>query len=136
MAMSDAEVQALLSAAHVSVIGTVDPAGTPAQSPVWHLWRGGAAYILVSRASRKWHNIQGNPRVSLCVDTKQAPYRAAIVEGVASEDTRDYGDLLREIAIHYLGESRGNAYADRSTSTNEDSVVVRIEAERIISWAY
>ena len=80
--------------------------------------------------------IQADPRVSLCVDTKAAPYRAVIIEGVAMEDPRDYGDLLREVAVHYLGESRGNAYADNSTATNEDSVVVRIEPTRTISWAY
>ena len=136
MAMTDAQVAALLSEAHVSVIGTVDASGSPAQSPVWHLWRDGAAYILTSRNSRKWKNILRNPRVSLCVDTKAAPYRAVIIEGVAMEDPRDYGDLLREVAVHYLGESRGNAYADNSTATNEDSVVVRIEPTRTISWAY
>lgn len=135
MAMTDAQVEALLSEAHVSVVGTVGASGGPAQAPVWHLWRDGAAYILTSRNSRKWKNILRNPRVSLCVDTKTAPYRAVIVEGVATEDARDYGDLLREVAVHYLGESRGNAYADNSTATNEDSVVVRIEPTRTISWA-
>ena len=136
MAMTEAQVEALLSEAHVSVIGTVDASGRPAQAPVWHLWRDGAAYVLTSRKSRKWKNILRNPQVSLCVDTKAAPYRAVILEGVASEDPRDYGDLLREVAVHYLGESRGNAYADNSTATNEDSVVVRIAPSRIISWAY
>lgn len=136
MAMSEAQVNALLSDAHVSVLGTVDASGSPAQAPVWHLWRDGVAFILTSRSSRKWRNIQRNPSVSLCVDTKTAPYRAVIVEGVASEDPMDYGDLLREVAIHYLGESRGAAYADNSTATNEDSVVVRIEPKRVISWAY
>lgn len=136
MAMSEAQVNELLSDAHVSVIGTVDAAGTPALSPVWHLWREGVAYVLVSRTSRKWKNLQRNPSVSLCVDTKSAPYRAVIIEGTAHEDPRDYGALLLEIATHYLGESRGAAYADNSTATNEDSVVVRIEPKRIISWAY
>ncbi|MGE3961830.1 MAG: PPOX class F420-dependent oxidoreductase [Dehalococcoidia bacterium] len=136
MAMSDAQVNELLSEAHVSVLGTVDADGSPAQAPVWHLWRNGELFVLTSRSSRKWRNIQRNPRVSLCVDTKTAPYRAVIVEGVAAEDPTDYSDLLREVAIHYLGDSRGAAYADNSTATNEDSVVVRIAPKRIISWAY
>ncbi len=136
MAMTDAQVDALLSEAHVSVLGTVDASGSPAQSPVWHLWRNGAAYVLTSRSSRKWKNLLRNPRVSLCVDTKAAPYRAVILEGVATEDPQDYGNLLREVAVRYLGESRGNAYADNSTATNDDSVVVRIDPSRVISWAY
>ncbi|MEX2376242.1 MAG: TIGR03618 family F420-dependent PPOX class oxidoreductase [Dehalococcoidia bacterium] len=130
------EVDGLLREAHVSVIGTVDPTGKPALAPVWHLWRDGVAYVLTSRNSRKWRNIQRNPRVSLCVDTKESPYRAAIVEGPADEAALDYHTLLRELAIHYLGETRGNAYADNSTSTPEDSVVLRIVPERVISWAY
>ena len=136
MAMTEAQINELLGEARVSVVATVDGTGTPAQSPVWHSWRDGVAYLLVSRSSRKWRNMQRNPAVSLCVDTKTAPYRAVLLEGVASEDPRDYEELLREVAIHYLGESRGAAYADRSTATNEDSVVVRIEPKRIISWAY
>src|SRR3546814_13477808 len=108
----------------------------PAQAPVWHLGRGGAAFVLVSRTSRKWRNLQRNPNVSLCVDTKTAPYRAAIVEGVASEDDTDYGNLLLEAAVHYLGARRGKAYADRSTATNADSVVVRLEPKRNITGAY
>lgn len=136
MSMSEAEVNALLSEALVSVLGTVGPDGRPAQAPVWHLWRDGAAYVLTARDSRKWRNIQRNANVSLCVDTKTAPYRAAIVEGEAVEADADYSDVLRQAAIRYLGESRGNAYADNSTSTNEDSVVLRIEPRRIISWAY
>lgn len=130
------EVSELLSEAHVSVIGTVDPAGRPALAPVWHLWRDGVAYVLTSRDSRKWRNIQRNPRVSLCVDTKVSPYRAAIVEGQADEAALDYSTLLRELAVHYLGKSRGNAYADNSTSTPDDSVVLRIVPSRVISWAY
>jgi len=136
MSMTEAQVEALLTEAHVSVLGTVDGAGRPAQAPVWHLWEDGVAYVLTSRNSRKWKNLLRNPNASLCVDTKTAPYRAVIVEGVASEDPRDYGDLLRVVAVHYLGESRGNAYADNSTATNEDSVVVRIDPTRVISWAY
>lgn len=136
MAMSDDEVNALLSAPHVSVFGTVGADGRPAQAPVWHLWRDGAAYVLTDRASRKWRNIQANPNVSLCVDTKTAPYRAAIVEGVAEEVEGDYVALLREIAINYLGEKNGNRYADRSTATPESSVIVRIVPQRVISWAY
>ncbi len=136
MTMTDQEVDALLSEPHVSVLGTVDRHGRPAQAPVWHLWRDGAAFVLTDRGSRKWRNIEGNANVSLCVDTKTAPYRAAIVEGTAEEYPGDYVALLREVAVNYLGERAGNRYADRSTASAEDSVVVRIMPRRIVSWAY
>ena len=136
MAMSQGEIEALLGEPRVSVLGTVDPDGSPALAPVWHLWRDGAAIVLTDRSSRKWRNIRANPRVSLCVDTKEAPYRAAIVEGTATEVEDDYAALLREAAVHYLGERAGNRYAERSSGTAGTSVVVRIVPERIVSWAY
>ncbi|MCK9486167.1 MAG: TIGR03618 family F420-dependent PPOX class oxidoreductase [Dehalococcoidia bacterium] len=134
--MTQEEIDALLSEPRVSVFGSVTPDGRPALSPVWHLWRDGAAFVLVDRDSRKWRNAQANPNVSLCVDTKEAPYRAAIIEGTAEELEGDYVGLLREAAVHYLGEQAGNRYAERSTATPETSVIVRIVPRRIISWAY
>jgi PPOX class probable F420-dependent enzyme len=136
MAMTEAEIDALLSEPMISVIGTVDAKGRPAQAPVWHAWRDGAALVLTDRKSRKWRNIEANPNVSLVVDTKSAPYRAVIVEGTAEAVDMDYVTLLREVAIHYLGEKRGEAYAKASTATPENSVVVRIVPRRTISWAY
>lgn len=136
MAMSQDEIDTLLSEPHVSVFGSVSADGRPALTPVWHLWRDGAAFVLVDRQSRKWRNAQANPNVSLCVDTKQAPYRAAIVEGVAEEFEGDYVGLLRQAAVHYLGEKAGNRYADHSTATPESAVIVRIVPQRIVSWSY
>jgi PPOX class probable F420-dependent enzyme len=136
MAMTEAEIDALLSEPMISILGTVDAKGRPAQAPVWHAWRDGAALILTDRASRKWRNIEANPNVSLVVDTKTPPYRAVILEGAAEAYDTDYVALLREVAIHYLGERRGHAYADASTATPESGVVVRIVPRRTISWAY
>ncbi|MEX1021554.1 MAG: TIGR03618 family F420-dependent PPOX class oxidoreductase [Dehalococcoidia bacterium] len=136
MAMSDAEIDALLAEPLVSVFGTVDAQGRPAQSPVWHLWRDGSAVVLMDRASRKWRNLSRNPNASLCVDTKQAPYRAVILEGAAEEAEGDYRALLRAAAVHYLGERGGEAYVRRSEATPESSVIVRLTPRRIVSWAY
>jgi len=136
MAMTPDEIDQLMSEPHVSVFGTVDAKGSPALAPVWHAWKDGVAYVLTDRKSRKWRNIERNANVSLCVDTKSSPYRAAIIEGTAEAHDGDYVELLREIAVHYLGERRGNAYADASTATPEASVIVRINPTRIISWAY
>lgn len=136
MPMSEADIDALLSEPHVSVLATIGRDGRPAQSPVWHLWRDGAALVLTDRTSRKWRNISANPSASLCVDTKVAPYRAVILEGAAEEVVGDYRALLREVAVHYLGERGGERYAERSTATDDTSVIVRLTPSRVISWAY
>jgi PPOX class probable F420-dependent enzyme len=137
MSMSDTEIRQLLEQPIVAVLGTADPDGRPALSPVWYLWRGEDAVVCIQRSTRKWRNIQRDPRVSLCVDTKEPPYRAAIVEATAEAvPDADYNAVLREIAIHYYGEERGNAFIDDNPRDPSASVVVRLRPERIVSWAY
>ncbi len=136
MALSEAEVDELLGDAHVAVLGTVDHRGRPHQVPIWYGWKDGAALMLTDRASQKWRNLVASPHASLCIDTKTAPYRGAILRGEVEEAVdEDYRALLREFAIHYLGEDGGNRYADSSTTGDpETSVVFRLKPSRSISW--
>lgn len=136
MSMSEAEINALLEEPLVSVLGTIDADGRPSLVPVWHLWRDGAALICSQTYTRKWRNIERDPRVTLCADTKELPYRSAIIEGTAERaEGVDYEATLRELATHYLGEEGGRQYMAEWTPT-ETSVVIRIRPERIISRSY
>jgi len=134
MTSDDGELNDLLSGAHIAVLGTVDAKGRPHQAPIWYLWRDGEALLLTARSSKKWRNILGNPNASLCVDTKEPPYRAAVLQGEASEATDlEYRPLLRELAVHYLGERAGNRYADTSTTGDPAAdVVFRLKPSRIV----
>ena len=138
MALSTAETEQLLSAAHIGVLGSVDRTGRPHQVPIWYLWRDGAVLMLTDRSSRKWRNLLANPSASFCVDTKVPPYQAVILEGEVSEaPDQDYRGLLREMAVHYLGEREGNRYADGSTTGDPDSsVVFRLTPSGTVSWGY
>ena len=121
--------------AQIAVLGTVDAGGRPHQAPIWYLWRDGEALMLTARSSKKWRNILGNLNASLCVDTKEPPYVAAVLQGEAAEAPEiEYSPLLREMAIHYLGERAGNEYADSSTTGDPaSSVVFRLRPSRIVS---
>jgi PPOX class probable F420-dependent enzyme len=135
--MSDAEIDELLEQPHVAVLGTTDADGAPALAPVWYRWRDGEAIVLTQTSTRKWRNIARDARISLCVDTKEPPYRAVILEGRAEPVVEaDYRALLHEIATHYLGARGGDAYMERVQSPPETSMVVRLRPERVISWAY
>lgn len=137
MSMSDAEIDALLAQPLVSVLATSDADGRPALAPVWHLWRDGAALICTQTASRKWRNIERNPRVTLCVSTHDAPYRAAIIEGTAAAGPdAEYEATLQELATHYLGDEGGREFMASRTLAPETSIVIRVRPDRIISWAY
>ena len=134
MALSADELNELLGGAHVAVLGTVDAQGRPHLAPIWYLWRDGEALMLTARSSKKWRNILGNPNASLCVDTKEPPYAAAVLQGEVEEAPEiEYVPLLREMAIHYLGERGGNQYADSSTTGDASSVVFRLRPSRVVS---
>jgi PPOX class probable F420-dependent enzyme len=134
MAMNDDKLNELLCGTHVAVLGTVDAQGWPHLAPIWYLWRDGEAVMLTARSSKKWRNILGNANVSLCVDKKNAPYAAAVLQGEASEAPElEYRALLRELAIHYLGERDGNQYADNSTAENSTLVAFRLNPSRVVS---
>jgi PPOX class probable F420-dependent enzyme len=135
MALSNDELNELLSGTQIAVLGTVDSGGRPHQAPIWYLWRGGEALLLTGRSSKKWQNILRNSNASLCVDTKEPPYVAAVLQGeVAEAPEIEYSPLLREMAVHYLGERAGNEYADsRTTRDPASSVVFRLKPSRIVS---
>ena len=138
MALSESDLDELLSEAHVAVLGTVEGRGRPHQVPIWYGWKDGAALLLTDRGSKKWRNLLANPHASLCVDTKTAPYQGAILQGEVEEAAEeDYKTLLRDFAIHYLGEQAGNQYADSSTTgDSSDSVVFHLRPSHTISWGY
>ncbi len=52
MALTPAEIDELLSGAHVAVLSTIGKDGAPAQAPIWYLWIDGAAVMLRGRCSR------------------------------------------------------------------------------------
>lgn len=136
MALADSDLNELLAGAHVAVLATVDRGGRPHQAPIWYGWKDGAALMLTDRGSQKWRNVLAGGQASFCVDTKDPPYRGAILRGELVEaEGQDYRALLREFAIHYLGEDGGNRYADSSTTGDpERSVVMSLTPSRVISW--
>jgi len=130
--LSKAELDAFLAEPHIAVVATSGPKGKPHAMPVWYAWRDGKVLFHTGTNSKKLRNLRQNDRVTVVVDTKVAPYKVAIVEGRARELPGD-GALAREIAIHYLGERMGAAYADRSS---EPGALVEVVPTKVISWDY
>ncbi len=100
--------------------------------PVWYAWRGGKVLFHTGADSKKMRNLRANPRVSLVVDSKVAPYKVVVIEGRASESAGN-AELAREIAIHYLGEKLGVRYVEQSGGPG---TLVTVEPEKVISWDY
>lgn len=148
--MSPEALHALLAEPRVAVISTVDAQGRPHSAPVWYLWAPateagegpagapGAAFIFTRRRSMKWQHLQANPYASLCVDHREPPYAAAILQGRVEESDRSLYEAVLAMALAYYGEERGRAFAEtyRDPSAAERTVLLRLIPERITSWAY
>lgn len=132
MPLSQSELDAFLSEPHIAIVATTGPSGKPHAMPVWYAWREGKVLFHTGADSKKLRNLRKNDRISVVVDTKTAPYKAVVIEGTAKQLPGDKA-LGRDIAIHYLGEQMGAAYAARS---EEPGALVEVTPTKVISWDY
>ena len=132
MPLSQSELDAFLTEPHIAVVATSGPSGKPHAMPVWYAWQDGKILFHTGADSKKMRNLRKNDRITVVVDSKQAPYKVVIVEGTAKQLPGDSA-LSREVAIHYLGEKMGAAYAGRSA---EPGALVEVTPTKVISWDY
>lgn len=132
MPLTPQEIDSFLAEPHIAVVSTASPAGTPHAMPIWYLWRDGKVLFHTGPDSKKMRNLRKNPKISVVVDSKIAPYKVVVIEGSASERPEDPA-LAREMAIHYLGDKLGSRYAENSTG---GSTLVVVEPTKVISWDY
>jgi PPOX class probable F420-dependent enzyme len=117
----------------VATLATLCADGSILLAPVWHEWRDGGFNVIVGADDVKARNIQRDPRVSLSVYEDDPPYAGVELRGQATVASADDDSLIRRLAIRYLGEQAGNAYA---TSSTDPQVVVRLEPGTLRSWDY
>ena len=132
MPLSQSELDSFLSEPHIAGVATSGPKGKPHAMPVWYAWREGKVLFHTGAESKKVRNLESNDRISVVVDTKDAPYKVAVIEGRARVLPGD-STLALEIAIHYPGEKAGARYASQST---DPGALVEVTPTRIISWDY
>ena len=129
------DTAAFLAETRVAVIATTDGDGSPRTAPIWFLWdeESGSPVLFTSRSTKKWRNLQANPRVSLCVDHREPPYAAVILDGRVEEVTgRSLYDDVRRMAVAYYGEAEGVAFAERYRGDRPDIAHFRIVPDRIV----
>lgn len=129
------ELEELLAAPEVAVLATVDAEGRPEGSPIWFEAGSGRIYVHVGRDSKKARNVRRNPNVSLTIDTRQAPYRGAVLRGTMRELPADDG-IRRRTAVRYLGVDTGRAYLAATEDTVADSVLLEMTVTSRYTWDY
>ena len=77
--------------------------------------------------------LRHDPRASIVVYDDVPPYAGVELRGEARLTTEDERATLRRIAVRYLGERAGNAYAD---AAGWEGVVLRLEPGTLRIWDF
>lgn len=128
--MSVEEREGFLAGVHVGVLAIERADGPPLAVPVWYGYEpGGDVEVLMSGASLKGRLLAAAGRASLCAQQEALPYRYVSVEGPVEieELGDDAASAVEPIAVRYLGEEMGQAYAGGNVAADEVRVTIRPE---------
>lgn len=120
-------------------IACVKQDGSPLVTPIWFILHKNAIYF-TPRAQSEWLTcLRRDPRVSLCIDEQNLPYRKFIAEGVA-ELVHDLGedelwrDLYRQIARRYVPEEAAAAYVE--DTIDQERALFRLDLEKAVTTSW
>jgi PPOX class probable F420-dependent enzyme len=133
--MSQLEIEAFLQAPRHAIVGTNTLDGPPQLSPVWYLYEDGHIYISIDPQSAKYHNLQRDARISVCIDGGYPDYRTVIIYGTAK--LTNSGTPLQEtmrwriIRKYHDTEEEARAYAE--AVQDQPAVLVIVTPQKIIT---
>ena len=126
--MTTDEKQTFMSDLHVGVVGLNDPGHGPLTVPIWYDYTpGGDLWFITGLNSRKGALLETGSRLSMAAQTEDPPYRYVSVEGRITAIEPVTAETLLAMAVRYLGEQQGAAYAASSSVENQVKVTVRPE---------
>jgi PPOX class probable F420-dependent enzyme len=121
----------LLERPLVAVLATYRANGDVLLSPVWHEWRDGGFDVITGSGGVKVRHLRRDPRAGLVVHEHVPPYRG--VEVRCRARLLPAGpDVVRRIAVRYLGEAEGTAWAEAS----DDDTLLRLEPGELRAWDF
>jgi len=128
------DLQRFLDEPLCATLATYRSDGSVLLAPVWQEWDDGGFNIMIGPDDVKARNIRRDPRASVSVYQNVPPYAGIELrtEATLIEDARH--DLDRRLAIRYLGEARGNAYAD--SIADDPMILIRLEPGVMRTWDY
>jgi PPOX class probable F420-dependent enzyme len=135
--MTESEREEFLAGLHVGVLGIERADGPPLVLPVWYSYEpGGEVVVLTVGSSLKGRLAAAAGRASLCAQEESLPYKYVSVEGRVEIDELgdDAHDAVVPMAIRYLGEEMGTAYAANSSAPDE--IRIRLRPDRWYSVDY
>ncbi|MEV6769410.1 pyridoxamine 5'-phosphate oxidase family protein [Nocardia sp. NPDC051030] len=133
--MTSDEREKFLAGLHVGVIAIERPDRAPLSVPIWYVYEpGGEVLIWTSAGSVKEKLIRAAGRFSLTAQQEELPYKYVTAEGSVTGIEPVTIDMARAIAVRYLGEIDGPAYAEQNISPA--SRLIRMRPEHWLSTDY
>jgi PPOX class probable F420-dependent enzyme len=123
-----------LQQAKCAILATRFRDGRVLLSPVWHEWQNGGFTVIIPAVDIKARHIQREPRVSVVLAEDTPPYRGIEIRGEAKRISGDVRALVRRMAVRYLGEEQGPAYADAVSQGG--TMILRIEPGELRVWDF
>ncbi len=113
--------------------------GSPLVTPIWFIHEDNALYF-TPRAQSEWFGcLRHDPRVSVCIDEQNLPYRKVIVEGSADlvydlgEDDK-WRDLYRSIARRYVPPEAAEDYVQNTIDQARGLFKLDLADSVVKSW--
>ena len=126
------EAKDFLDRANIAILATVGLGNRPHAAPVWYLYDGREILVSTGTGSQKHRNVERNPAVTMVFERRETPYYVVTVQGDAVIGPPLSDDDRLALAIRYLGEDRGQAYAERTRGS--DSITLRIRPSKVIEF--
>ena len=120
-------------------IGVVRDDGSPLVTPIWFLHEDDAIYFTPRKRSEWFACLRRDPRVALCIDETDQPYRKVLAEG-AAQLMHDIGeddvwrDLYRRIAERYVPPAGADAYIRNTIDQPRGLYRLPVRAAKITTW--
>ena len=127
--MNSDERDNFLNEVRVGVLAIERDDKGPLCAPIWYRYSTDVGFeIAMAYDSAKSLLLRRHGAATVCVQDEQLPYRYVTAEGEAlvelmTGEERD--DVLRDIAIRYLGAELGNQYADAFPGHDEAKVTIK-----------
>ena len=120
-------------------VSVVRADGSPLVTPIWFLYEDEAIYFTPREKSEWFGCLRRDPRVALCIDDQNLPYRKVLVEGSA-ELVYDVGnddawrDQYRRIAGRYVEPEAAEAYVQNTIDQPRGLYRVALADAKVTSW--
>jgi len=114
------DVEPFVDDRRIGVLAYVRRDGRPNQTPIWYSYQDGAVHMTTTTGSPKHRALERHPSVSLTIQDERPPYRAVIIDGVATLRPLDpAANPTAGMAVRYLGRVGASAYDNLTNEVYE-----------------